>query len=783
MSNLPHLQTRQVKALLGMKKLLSLGLSLALALAWLGFNNIPLAQAASFIVNDTSNDLPDANLLDGVCQTVTPGDCTLRAAIMQANALNGDDTITLPASVIVLNLTGVAEDLSALGDLDITSNMTINGASATTTMIDGSGLVTERVFQILSGNVTISNVTIQGGHAGSENGGGVLVSGGSLNLTNTKVTNNSATSGGGVAITGGSLTVNFSTIGSDTGPSPNTASNNGGGLFVGGNANTTVNNSTFSFNQAKAGGGVYVSNGSTVTLNNSTISSNSVTGTDVTDGGGGLFAAGTANLNSVTVANNTVNGTGAGGGLLQLGGTINVRNTIIADNINPASSPDCSGTLTSRGYNLLENNAGCNGLANNVNGDIVVVSINPSTTFALDGLNNNGGSTRTHAISNGVGSTSVLAIDRGNPGGCNDGGSNFNTDQRGPGFSRTQNFHCDIGAFEYIFTVGDAPTTTPTFTPIPSLTFTPSSTSTPAPSNTPAPTATNTLLPTSTGTLTPSATPAPKIPLFTSAPPTSDFSGTQTALAQFAPTMAALTAAAAVPTFTPDVAQTMTAFAIANATSTPTETPTATPTLGPTFAFPSETGVLAVSESVGRGGGQFACGVFLLTASSGTVPEDSHFQCNTVASDNTTVPVLPSGTRGFWQTAEIKITGSNGLPIESFTQPLLLCAYYSDSYSASVGGDPSRFTIYTSSPGGEWQALNTAPDPNAPRVCAPIDHFSYFRLAGQPAPLTLPGGVGSSLSTGVVGAVAIAAGVLLLVVVLIVVIVVVRRRKPAPEEA
>jgi hypothetical protein len=186
---------------------------------------------------------------------------------------------------------------------------------------------------------------------------------------------------------------------------------------------------------------------------------------------------------------------------------------------------------------------------------------------------------------------------------------------------------------------------------------------------------------------------------------------------------------------------------------------------------------------VGRAGGQFVCGVFLLTASNGTVPEGSHFQCNTVASDNALVPALPNGARGFWQTAEIKITGSNGLPIESFTQPLLLCGYYSDSYFASVGGDASRFTIYTSSPGGEWQALTTTPDPTVNRVCAPLDHFSYFRLAGQPAPLTLPGGASGILNGNIVGIVSIACGLVLLVVVLIVVIAVARRRKPAAEEA
>ncbi len=44
-------------------------------------------------VNSTGDDA-DANPGDGVCQTTTPGECTLRAAIAEANALPGADTIT-----------------------------------------------------------------------------------------------------------------------------------------------------------------------------------------------------------------------------------------------------------------------------------------------------------------------------------------------------------------------------------------------------------------------------------------------------------------------------------------------------------------------------------------------------------------------------------------------------------------------------------------------------------------------------------------------------------------
>lgn len=54
------------------------------------------AQAASFIVNSRA-DAPDLNP-DGVCETAQ-GDCTLRAAIQEVNALAGPDTFNLPAGL------------------------------------------------------------------------------------------------------------------------------------------------------------------------------------------------------------------------------------------------------------------------------------------------------------------------------------------------------------------------------------------------------------------------------------------------------------------------------------------------------------------------------------------------------------------------------------------------------------------------------------------------------------------------------------------------------------
>src|SRR4029453_4975857 len=59
-----------------------------------------IAGAVTFNVNSTA-DLPDPNIGNGVCATATAV-CTLRAAIQEANAASGADIITLTATTYTL---------------------------------------------------------------------------------------------------------------------------------------------------------------------------------------------------------------------------------------------------------------------------------------------------------------------------------------------------------------------------------------------------------------------------------------------------------------------------------------------------------------------------------------------------------------------------------------------------------------------------------------------------------------------------------------------------------
>jgi CSLREA domain-containing protein len=396
---------------------------------------MPVAHAASFTVTRTDDPIPDGCDLDG---------CSLREAIIAANANSETDIITLPAGTYTLSITEANEDAAATGDLDITATatdaITITGAGAATTIIDASGL-NDRVFEVRSGaNLTISGVTIRNGNSTTStdtNGGGILNSGGNLTVNDSIISGNNAGFGGGVLTNGGTATINNSTI------TQNTANVRGGGLF---NLNGTlnVNNSVISMNSVRNipngsdtgynGGGIRNFGGQT-TITNSTISGNT-TGLN----GGGIANANSADnsgvviLNNITITANTADSdsstspSGDGGGIFNGSGTINVRNSIIAGN-NDAEAPDCGGTNTSQGNNLIGNGAGCTGFTNGVNNDLV------GADPLLGALQGNGGATQTHAIA-----ATSPARNTGNPSTC------AATDQRG--VARPQGAACDIGAFE-----------------------------------------------------------------------------------------------------------------------------------------------------------------------------------------------------------------------------------------------------------------------------------------------------------------------------------------------
>ncbi len=179
------------------------------------------AVESGFIVNSYLDSV-DVNPNDGISAD-NDGLSSLRAAINEANARPGRDTIILPSGTFLLTLTGRDDDTGLVGDLDINDDLEILGADDGLTVIDADGI--DRVFHVAAGaSLSVSNVTITGGNAGTAAYGGAVLNSGGLVFNEVVVTGNVAARGGGV-FNAGDLTVADSTIES------NRAYVQGGGVF------------------------------------------------------------------------------------------------------------------------------------------------------------------------------------------------------------------------------------------------------------------------------------------------------------------------------------------------------------------------------------------------------------------------------------------------------------------------------------------------------------------------------------------------------------------------
>lgn len=312
------------------------------AVSFVSFVSPALVRAATV----TANAFFDR--ADGPCATSGTGECTLREAVIYANARSGT-TIQLLAGTYALTLglpssDSFVDDDNTVGDLSLYTTTTIVGAGAANTVINGSGMrpYRDRVLRVFSGypdtgeSVRITGVTITGGWRGptaSGNIGTAIRNYGTLTLTDVRLTGNSA---GSSLANDGSLVALRSTVSAnaDSGSLGDTA----GFSNLRGGAN--VYDSVFTDNSCEdcLGGAVVNGRGGVLTLTRSTVSNNT---SRRSSGGnaGGIYNSGTFHISNTTVAENRNARTmsDGSGGVMNTGTFLSSQSTISGNAIDGGS--------------------------------------------------------------------------------------------------------------------------------------------------------------------------------------------------------------------------------------------------------------------------------------------------------------------------------------------------------------------------------------------------------------------------------------------------------------
>ncbi len=245
------------------------------------------------------------------------------------NAASAGDTIQVAAGTYAENIT--------IDGLNGKDNLTIQGAGADSTIIDGGSNGSAIVATNSLTGLTISAVTITNG--GATIGGGVNINTGStVTISNCIVDGNTAeTDGGGISVetsstatisgsiirnntvtdgAGGGIYVNNSTLTiSDSIIVDNTVTSQGGGICVTDGSAATMGGCNIRSNTSTAGngGGMVVSDGSSLTLTDSILMDNAATSTAADSGQAGalLISASSVTVDRCVFQNNQANEMGA----------------------------------------------------------------------------------------------------------------------------------------------------------------------------------------------------------------------------------------------------------------------------------------------------------------------------------------------------------------------------------------------------------------------------------------------------------------------------------------
>ncbi|MEE8602401.1 cell wall-binding repeat-containing protein [Euzebya tangerina] len=207
----------------------------------------PPAEAQTTYTVTLNRMTADSTVDDPAPDGCAAADCSLREAVLDANANPGADIITFEGpGTISLDRTGAESDTT--NDLDITDDVTILGVGDSTSITPADmNFSEERVFDIVDSTVVIENIVFFDSE-GNGDGGAIRADFGSdLTVRDSTFRNNQSYFGGAIAQNGGDLLVEDSLF------AGNNANFQGGAIYVLEPESHQIENTLFEANSA----GVY----------------------------------------------------------------------------------------------------------------------------------------------------------------------------------------------------------------------------------------------------------------------------------------------------------------------------------------------------------------------------------------------------------------------------------------------------------------------------------------------------------------------------------------------
>lgn len=279
------------------------------------------AAAATFTPTRFDDPLPNGCLVN---------DCSLREAVIAAEATLATDTIQLAAGTYQLTRTSGTEAQSY--DLDITRGLTIVGSLAGSNITNATAPGAQsRVIDATGTKLTLQRVGLRGGNVGNESGGCLRATNSGVNLDTASIALCTAANGGGASATGGSLWLYRSNVYRNTGSAIalsdttlhlatsrifDNAGDRGGGVYVHGEGMSSriesTGTSAIESNVASTGGGMMVEWGSDAEIIGPAGGWLTLSQNEAILGGGLLNGFGKVTISNVAVLDNIASDLGGG---------------------------------------------------------------------------------------------------------------------------------------------------------------------------------------------------------------------------------------------------------------------------------------------------------------------------------------------------------------------------------------------------------------------------------------------------------------------------------------